>query len=150
VILNLVMLNFYQDLTYVNLSWVHWIQDLAFKISFFYDYFFQHNDESIFKCINNSHCQQKLTSLLFFFLNVNVWFMFIVKIKEFELVKTTWCNFIVHSIKQRETIKEFERVKTAWRDFIVHSINQKENLSERWKALTYFYLFIEKTICFIK
>ena len=56
VILNLAMLNFYQDLTYVNLSWVHWIQDLAFKISFFYDHFFQHNDESIFKCINDSHC----------------------------------------------------------------------------------------------
>ncbi len=47
-------------------------------------------------------------------------------------------------------IKEFEWVKTAWRDFIVHSTNQKKNSSERWKALIYFYLFIEKTICFIK
>ncbi len=40
VILNLVMLNFCQDLIYVSLSWIHWIQDLAFKISFFYDHFF--------------------------------------------------------------------------------------------------------------
>ena len=72
VILNLAMLNFCQDLTYVSLSQVHWIQDLAFKISFFYDHFFQHNDESIFKCINDSCCRQKLSSLLFFFLNVNV------------------------------------------------------------------------------
>ncbi len=126
VILNLAMLNFCQDLTYVNLSWVHQIQDLAFKILFFYDRFFQCNDESIFKCINDSCYQQKLTSLFFFFLNVNVWFMFVVKIKKFELVKT------------------------AWRDFIVHSIYQRKSSSERWKALTYFYLSIEKTICFIK
>ncbi len=67
VILNLAMLNFCQDLTYVSLSWVHQIQDLAFKISFFYDRFFQRNDESIFKCINDSHCRQRLSSLLFFF-----------------------------------------------------------------------------------
>ncbi len=129
------MLNFCQDLTYVNLSRVHWIQDLAFKISFFYDRFFQCNDESIFKCINDNHHQQRLTSLFFFFLNVNVWFMFVVKIKEFELVKTAWRDFIIHFIKQRETIKEFEWVKTARRDFIIHSINQRESLSERWKAL---------------
>jgi len=56
VILNLAMLNFCQDLTYVSLSWVCRIQDLAFKISFFYDRFFQRNDESIFKRINDSHC----------------------------------------------------------------------------------------------
>ena len=49
VILNFVMSNFCQDLTYVSLSWVYWIQDLAFKISFFYDCFFQRNDESKFQ-----------------------------------------------------------------------------------------------------
>ena len=40
VILNLAILNLCQDLTYVSLSRVHRIQDLAFKISFFYDHFF--------------------------------------------------------------------------------------------------------------
>jgi len=76
--------------------------------------------------------------------------MFVVKIKEFERIKTARRDFIVHSIKQKETIKEFEQVKTARRDFIDHSINQRESSSERRKALTYFYLSIEKTICFIK
>ncbi len=150
VILNLAMLNFCQDLTYVNLSQVHQIQDLAFKISFFYDHFFRRNDESIFKRINDNHHQQRLTSLFFFFLNVNVWFMFVVKIKEFELVKTALHDFIIHSINQREMIKEFEWIKTASCNFIVYSINQRKSSSERWKALTYFYLSIEKTICFIK
>ncbi len=49
--------------------------------------------------------------------------MFVVKIKEFERVKTAWRDFIVYFIKQKKMIKEFERVKTAWRDFIVHLIN---------------------------
>ena len=66
VILNLTMLNFCQDLIYVNLSWVYWIQDLAFNISLFYDHFFQCNDELIFKRINDSHCRQRLSSLFFF------------------------------------------------------------------------------------
>jgi len=34
--------------------------------------------------------------------------MFVVKIKEFELVKTALHDFIIHSINQREMIKEFE------------------------------------------
>ncbi len=42
-----------------------------------------------FKRINDNHRRQKLISLFFFFLNVNVWFIFVVKIKEFEQVKTT-------------------------------------------------------------
>ncbi len=49
--------------------------------------------------------------------------MFVVKIKEFELVKTAWRDFIIQFIKQRKMIKKFEQVKTAWRDFIIHSIN---------------------------
>ncbi len=72
VVLNLAMPDFCQGLTYVGLSRVRRIQDLAFKIPFSYDRFFRRNDESIFKRINDSRRRQGLSPLPFFFLNVNV------------------------------------------------------------------------------
>ncbi len=50
--------------------------------------------------------------------------MFVVKIKEFGLVKTARRGFTAHPTKQGETIKEFGRVKTARRGFDIRPMSR--------------------------